>query len=68
MKALTKADQRHLDLCPENKWFEGIDVWPKVKRSDYSLGRLVDAGVLNTRMWSPEGALEERQYFKEVRK
>ncbi len=46
MKPLTKADQKNLSKIPDNKWFEGIDVWPAIKRRDYSLWRLVDAGYL----------------------
>ncbi len=46
MSDLTKSDLRNLAALPDGKWFEPIDVWPTVKRANYSLGRLVKAGYL----------------------
>lgn len=45
-KKLTKNDLENLANLPNGKWFEAIDVWPKVKRTDYSLRRLINAGYV----------------------
>ena len=49
MKALTESDKSNLSKLPETEWFEEIDVWPRVKRTYYSLNRLVDAGYVEGR-------------------
>ncbi len=46
MKKLSEADIRHLSICPQNKWFDETDVFPRIKRGRYSLGRLVEYGLL----------------------
>lgn len=46
MKKLTKNDLDNLNKLPENKWFKEIEVWPAVKRTTYSLGRLREAGYV----------------------
>ena len=48
-KPLTKSDLENLNKLPENKWFEDIDVWPAVKRTTYSLRRLVSAGYVESK-------------------
>jgi len=55
---MTKSDYNNLEKCPPNKWFTKIDVWPSVKRPEYSLNRLVDAGKLETRY------RDEQEFFK----
>ena len=47
---MTKADKENLNNCPDNKWFNDVDVFPKVKRANYTLGRLVEAGELKTKV------------------
>lgn len=61
MKKLTETDLRNLKNCPTERWFKSIDVWPIVKRPEYALGRLIDAGKLQTRV------IEEKEYFKPAR-
>lgn len=46
MKSLTKNDLENLSKLPDDKWFEAIDLWPQVKRTDYSLSRLIQAGYV----------------------
>lgn len=46
MKTPTKTDIENLRNCPADRQFDDIEVWPRVKRLDYSLGRLVDFGFL----------------------
>lgn len=45
-KTLSKNDLENLSKLPDNIWFEDIDVWPEVKRTKYSLERLIDAGYV----------------------
>jgi len=65
MKQLTKSDKRNLDMCPTDVWFDAIDVFPRVKRATYSLGRLVEAGFLESRVI---GKLSntKTEYFKKA--
>lgn len=48
-KKLTESDKENLSKLPDNKWFEEIDVWPAVKRTWYSLNRLMDAGYVKSK-------------------
>lgn len=45
-KMPTKTDLKNLEHCPKGRFFNDIEVWPRVKRLDYSLGRLVSFGLL----------------------
>lgn len=46
MKNLTETDLKNLAALPADKWFDAIDVWPAVKRTSYSLDRLIQAGYV----------------------
>ena len=49
IKPLTESDSGNLSHCPDGKWFDEMDVWPRVKRPRYSLDRLVAAGYLESK-------------------
>lgn len=52
MKNLTETDLKNLAALPADKWFDAIDVWPTVKRTNYSLGRLIQAGYVEIEIGS----------------
>lgn len=60
--ALTWADSRHLEMCPDKGWFSWTNVI-FIGRPDYSLGRLVDKGYLEMRV--KEGQREYRRIKQE---
>jgi len=33
-----------------DKWFQSIDTWPKIKRADFNLNRLVSLGYLEKKL------------------
>jgi len=48
-KTMTKNDIDNLSHLPD-VWFEEIDVWPAVKRTYYSLGRLQERGYVERKL------------------
>jgi hypothetical protein len=47
---LTKADKETLLSCPPKKWFEATDLNFTINRREYRCQRLVDFGMLVTRI------------------
>jgi hypothetical protein len=47
---MSDNDRKNLKYIMERKrgWFTEIDVWPQIKRTYYSLNRLVDCGQLES--------------------
>ena len=45
MQSLTDTDIKNLSNLPSG-WFESSDIWPAVKRTNYSLARLIEAGYV----------------------
>ncbi len=64
-KKLTKSDEENLAQCPRGVWFEDIDVFPRVKRTTYSLGRLVAAGYLEKEWRGSLSKMAEYRVIKE---
>lgn len=62
-KKLTETDIRNLAALPSDKWFDAIDVWPAVKRTDYSLGRLIQAGYVEKKI-----LLQDQIHYPRYRK
>jgi len=53
-KELTKHDVYNFMQLPEKEWVTVVDVFPRIMRGYYSLNRLVDAGLVESKFENKE--------------